>query len=120
MDNARSAADPVTLAVAEDPAPPSMPRPGLTKGQGIAIIVLLSAILTVGLVLVFLLVRRATVRDRRTRIADYLAARAHALVDLGSRELDDLLSKKEALRLEAWEPKVEELLRAPRALVSRF
>jgi hypothetical protein len=92
----------------------------LTRGQGIAIILLLSVVLIVGVVVVVLLLsRRRAVRGRLGDLRDYLGSRAHRVTQLSGKELDDLLSKKDALRFEAWEPRIGELLAAPRALIRR-
>jgi hypothetical protein len=103
----------------EPPAPPEPPAP-LTRGQGVVIILLLTGLLFVGVVLIFVLQRRRTARDYLEDLREYLGSRAHQAAKLGSKEIDELLSKKDALRLEVWEPKAAELMRAPRALVRRF
>jgi hypothetical protein len=96
-------------------------RAPLTRGQGIAIILLLSAILVVGVaILVLLLVRRSAVRVRLGDLRGYLGSRAHRVVQLSGKELEDLLNKRDSLRFEAWEPRIGELLEAPRALIKRF
>jgi hypothetical protein len=104
---------------AEPLAPPEPPAP-LTRGQGVVIILLLTALLFVGVVLICVLLRKRTTRDYLEDLREYLGGRAHEAAKLGSREIDELLSKKDALRLDVWEPKVAELMRAPRALVRRF
>jgi hypothetical protein len=110
---------PYILVEEESPAPPEGTT-RLTRGQGVAIIVLLTAILFVGVVLIFVLLRRNAAREYLENVREYLGSRAHEAVKLGSKEIDELLSKKDALRLDVWEPKAAELIRAPRALVRRF
>jgi hypothetical protein len=109
------------VPVVSESAASEQERASLTRGQGIVIILLLSAILVVGLaILVLLLARRSAVRDRLGDLRDYLGSRAHRVAELSGKELDDLLSKKDVLRFEAWEPRIGELLEAPRALIRRF
>jgi hypothetical protein len=115
VDDTGQATDLVTSDRAE---PASQEPTGLTKRQGVVIIVLLSALLTVGIVLIFLLLWRGHTRHRR--FGEYLGSRAHTLADLAGREFDDLRARTDALRLEAWESKLGELLRAPRSLAARF